>query len=270
MYTNILEYQLKSMKFIFKKLIFLFVFAALFFQSCGTPLIAKREDVEYFNDVKIGSQDKILYYPNKIQINDILDINVRELIDEASEPFNRTNNTNQSNSRIFEGYLVSSKGEISFPRIGKISVTNKTTEELEEIISQLLIDKGFIKDPTVSIRIINGKVTVIGFVSGGQTTSFEGNNTLTIFQALGTIPPNGIRNDVVLMREEDGIRRYIKLDLTKIDLVNSPYYYLKQNDVIYVKPNGPAVLASGWLTSVGAVLGTVSLAVSIYLLAKSL
>ncbi len=247
--------------------LFYFTFLVVFIlQSCGTPLIAKREDVEYFNDVKIGSQDKVLYYPNKIQINDILDINVRELLIEATEPFNLKTGA----ETVLDGYLVSSKGEISFPRIGKIKVTGKTTEELEEIISKLLIEKGLVNDPTVSIRIVNGKVTVLGFSGGGRTTVFGANNTLTIFEAIGTIPGTGIKNDVVLMREEDGIRRYIKLDLTKIDLVNSPYYYLKQNDVIYVKPNGPAVLTSGWLTTLGGIFGTVSLAVSVYLLAKSL
>jgi polysaccharide export outer membrane protein len=229
-------------------------------------LIAKREDVQYFNDIKIGSQDKILYYPNTIQINDILDIKVRELLNEATEPFNLKTGAETA----LDGYLVSSKGEISFPRIGKIEVTGKTTEELEEVIGKLLIEKGLVNDPTVSIRIVNGKVTVLGFSGGGRTTTFAANNTLTIFEAIGTVPGTGIKNDVVLIREEDGIRRYIKLDLTKIDLVNSPYYYLKQNDVIYVKPNGPAVLTSGWLTSIGTVFGTISLAVSMYLLAKSL
>lgn len=105
-----------------------------------------------------------------------------------------------------------------------------------------------------------------GNSSIGGTIPFGGNNTLTILQAIGNIAPTGIKNDIVLIREEDGVRRYVKLDITKVDLINSPYYYLKQSDVVYVKPNGPAVLQSGWLTSIGIILGTFSSALALYLL----
>ena len=85
-------------------------------------------------------------------------------------------------------------------------------------------------------------------------------------QAIGNIAPSGIKNDILLIREEDGVRTYRKLDITKIDLINGPYYYLKQNDIIYVKPNGPAVLQSGWLTSIASILGLISSVFVVYLL----
>lgn len=238
----------------------LFVFLL---QSCAT-----RKEVEYFNDVKIGSQDKIVYYPNRIQINDILYITVGELLPEAVEPFNRSI-TNLESSQL-AGYLVSYEGNIVFPRIGTVSVVGKTTTETEAIINKLLIDKGLIKEPIVSVRIINSRVTVIGEGVSSQTVSFGANNTLTILQAVGSIAPTGIKNDIVLIREEDGIRTYRKLDITSIDLINSPYYYLKQNDVIYVKPNGPAVLMSGWLNSPGAILGVLSTLIGLYFIFRAL
>ena len=250
------------------KSIFYFIFLAITMQSCKS-IITTREEVEYFNDVKIGSQDKITYYQNRIQINDILSIRVGELIPEAVEPYNTSFSLE---SAQLNGYLVSFEGNIIFPRLGNIKVEGKTITEVEGIVSKLLIDKGLVKDPTVSVRIINARVTVIGAGGGGggggggQIISFGGNNTLTLLQALGNITPQGIKNDIVLIREEDGIRRYVKLDITKIDLINGPYYYLKQNDVIYVKPNGPTVLQSGWLTSVGAILGLISSAFIVYLL----
>lgn len=254
------------------KPIFLFLILTTLLQSCGTgtPLITKRQNVEYFNDIKIGSQDKIIYYPNKIQINDILRIKVGELIQEAVEPYNGSIGAGLESAQL-NGYLVSYEGNIVFPRLGTIAVAGKTTSEVEQIIDKLLVDKSLVNEPICSVRIINARVTVIGPVgSGGSvggTIPFGGNNTLTILQALGNIAPAGIKNDIVLIREEDGVRRYIKLDITKIDLVNSPYYYLKQNDVIYVKPNGPAVLQSGWLPSIGAIIGSLSLIMSLYLLA---
>lgn len=249
-FLPIISLQLKSL--------FLFAFIILTLYSCST-----RKEVEYFNDIKIGSKDKITYYPNKIQINDILSIKVDELITAAVEPYN---NSTDMQANLLSGYLVNYEGNIVFPRLGTIAVVNKTTTEVEEIVNKLLIDKGLVKDPTTSVRIINAKVTVIG--AGGNTVSFGGNNVLTILQAVGNISPTGIKNDIVLIREEDGFRRYIKLDITKVDLINSPYYYLKQNDVIYIKPNGPTVMKSGWLTSPGAILGAFSSIYALYLFFK--
>ena len=247
------------------KSIFYFIFLALTLQSCKS-LITTRKEVEYFNDVKIGTQDKITYYQNKIQINDILSINVGELIKEAVDPYNTPVSLELAQ---LNGYLVSFEGNIVFPRLGTIKVEGKTITEVELIINKLLTDKGLVKDPTVSVRIINARVTIIGASGtggGGQNVSFGGNNTLTILQALGNISPTGIKNDILLIREEDGVRTYRKLDSTKIDLINGPYYYLKQNDVIYVKPNGPTVLQSGWLTSIGSILSVFTSSLALYLL----
>jgi polysaccharide export outer membrane protein len=159
---------------------------------------------------------------------------------------------------------VNYDGNIVYPRLGTIALAGKTITEAENIVTKLLIEKDLVKDPTVSIRISNARVLILGAVSG--TVAFGVNNTLTILEAIGNIPPSGIKNDIVLIREEDGIRRYVKLDITKIDLINGPYYYLKQNDVIYIKPNGPSVLQSGWLTSPGAIIGAFTSALALYVL----
>lgn len=98
-------------------------------------------------------QDKIVYYQNKIQINHIL-IRVGELIPEVVEPFN--NYVTTLESAQLNGYLVSYEGSIVFPRLGTISVAGKTTIERETIINKLLIDRELIKNPVVSVRIING------------------------------------------------------------------------------------------------------------------
>lgn len=246
------------------KSIYLFLLVLLTLQSC-----ASRKEVEYFNDVKIGSENPVIYYPNRIQVNDILNIKVGELIPEAVEPFNAT--LSSLESAQLNGYLVSFEGNIVFPRLGTIAVAGKTTTEAETLINTLLVDRGLVKDPTVSVRIINARVTVIGQVSegnggGSHVIPFGGNNSLTVLQAVGNISPTGIKNDIVLIREENGLRTYRKLDITSIDLVNGPYYYLKQNDVIYVKPNGPSILLSGWLTSPGTILTVITSALSLYLL----
>ncbi|MFC6876107.1 polysaccharide biosynthesis/export family protein [Flavobacterium myungsuense] len=243
------------------KSIFYFIFLALTLQSCKS-IITTRKEVEYFNDVKIGSQDKILYFENKIQINDILSIRIDELLPEAVQPYNLPMEvTNQ-----LSGYLVSYEGKVVIPRLGPVEVAGKTITQVEATINKLLIDKGLVKEPNSIVRIINARVTVVGVSNVNSIVSFGINNTLTILQAVGNIAPAGIKNDIVLIREEDGQRIYRKLDITKIDLVNSPYYYLKQNDVIYIKPNGPTVLQSGWLTSVGSILSVFTSSLALYLL----
>ncbi|PWA04031.1 polysaccharide biosynthesis/export family protein [Flavobacterium psychrotolerans] len=246
------------------KSIYFFILLALTLQSCAT-----RKEVEYFNDVRIGSEDPVIYYPNKIQVNDILSIKVGELIPEAVEPFNSS--LGSLESAQLNGYLVSFDGNIVFPRLGTIALAGKTTTEAEGLINTLLVEKGLVKDPTVSIRIINARVTVIGQVGvggnsgGGHVIPFGGNNSMTVLQAVGNIFPTGIKNDIVLIREENGMRTYRKLDITSIDLVNGPYYYLKQNDVIYVKPNGTSVMLSGWLTSPGTILSLFTSALALFL-----
>ena len=243
------------------KSIFYFIFLALTLQSCKS-IITTRKEVEYFNDVKIGSQDKILYYENKIQINDILSIRIDELLPEAVQPYNLP----LEGANQLSGYLVSYEGKVVIPRLGPVEVVGKTITQVEATINKLLIDKGLVKEPNSIVRIINARVTVVGVSNVNSIVSFGINNTLTILQAVGNIAPAGIKNDIVLIREEDGQRIYRKLDITKIDLVNSPYYYLKQNDVIYIKPNGPTVLQSGWLTSVGSILSVFTSSLALYLL----
>lgn len=249
-------------RILIKSSILCIVIFAFTLQSCKS-VISTRKEVEYFNDVKIGTQDKIVYYENKIQINDILSIRIDELLLEAVEPYN----INNIQSNQLNGYLVSYEGKIVIPRLGSIEVAGKSTTEVEAMVNKLLVDKLLVKEPTAIVRIINARVTVIGATGNiGGTITFGGNNTLTLLQAVGNIAPTGIKNDIVLIREENGMRTYRKLDITKIDLINSPYYYLKQNDVIYVKPNGPAVLQSGWLTSFSGILGAFSSALALYLL----
>lgn len=85
----------------------------------------------------------------------------------------------------------------------------------------------------------------------------------------GDLTINGVRKDVLLIREINGVRTYVHLDLTSSNWFNSPYYYVKQNDIIIVNPNGPKVMASGYLNSIGTTLGIISFGLTMYLLLKN-
>ena len=250
-----------------KKLFFLLI-ASLFIQSCAT-----KKDILYYQDIKTDSQENISYLPTKLQVNDILFIKVAALIQESADPFNiqvsALGNINIETYKI-QGYLVSQKGTITFPILGEINVAGKTTEEVQDLISKMLKDNGYIKDPTVSVRVINSKVTVIGEVKVPGTYSFEEQN-ISLNQAIGfagDLTINGVRKDVLLIREINGTRTYVHLDLTSSKWFDSPYYYVKQNDIIIVNPNGPKVLQSGYVTNVVNILGILSFGITVVLLLK--
>jgi polysaccharide export outer membrane protein len=250
-----------------KKLFFLLI-ASLFIQSC-----ASKKDILYYQDIKTESQDNISYLTNKVQVNDILYIKVAALISESAEPFNiqmsALGNINIETYKI-QGYLVSQKGTITFPILGDINVAGKSTEEIQDLLAKMLKDNGYIKDATVSARIINSKVTVLGEVKVPGTYSFDEQN-ISLNQAIGfagDLTINGVRKDVLLIREINGTRTYVRLDLTSSEWFNGPYYYVKQNDVIIVNPNGPKVLTSGYLNNIGSIVGLLSFFVTVLLLLK--
>ncbi len=251
-----------------KKLLLMLL--ALTILSC-----ASKKDILYFQDIKKSDQSAIQYMPNEVQINDILYIKISALVDESAQPFNIFNNSSTSNGFNVEtikiqGYLVSQEGSIVFPILGTIKVAGKSTDEVQKFISDILNDKGYLKDPIVSVRIINSKVTVLGEVNNPGTYSFDEQN-ISLNQAIGyagDLTINGIRKDVLLIREVNGTRTYVRLDLTSADWFNSPYYYVKQNDVIIVNPNDAKVMSSGYIKDIGTTLGTLSFLLTVYLLLK--
>lgn len=233
---------------------------------------ANKKDILYYQDIKNNSQNTINYVSNEIQINDILYIKVDALVPESAKPFNLDSNNNtmglNTNVMKIQGYLVSSEGSIIFPILGALKVTGKTTTELQEMLVKILNDKGYIKDANVSVRVINSKVTVLGEVKSPGTYSFDEQN-ISLNQAIGyagDLTLNGVRKDVMLIRENNGIRSYIKLDLTSSDWFSSPYYYIKQNDIIIVNPNGAKVMTSGYLTNVVSVVSVLSFVATVYLI----
>jgi polysaccharide export outer membrane protein len=206
------------------------------------------------------------------QINDILYIKVDALVPESATPFNLNLQTPTLNAETIkiQGYLVSQEGTITFPILGELKVAGKSTIELQQMLSKMLNDKGYIKDANVNVRVINGKVTVLGEVNHPGTYSFDEQN-ISLNQAIGyagDLTINGQRKDVLLIRESNGTRTYIKLDLTSSNWFDSPYYYVKQNDVIIVNPNGAKVMTSGYLTNLGSVLGFLTFGLTLYLILK--
>ena len=250
------------------KKIFLLLLSLTIF-SC-----ASKKDILYYQDLKDGSQEYINYLSSSIQINDILFVKVSALIPESAEPFNIQFGTNSNSVNIetyrIQGYLVSQEGTIVFPILGTIKLAGKSTTEAQTLVAKMLSDGGYIKEPKVSVRVINSKITVLGEVKAPGTYNYDEQN-LSLNQAIGLagdLTINGVRKDVMVIREVNGVRTYAHIDLTSSDWFSSPYYYVKQNDVIIVNPNGPKITTAGYLNSLGTMLGVISLGLTIYLLLK--
>lgn len=179
-----------------------------------------------------------------LQSGDLLDIKVTAFDDNAVSPFNlhsmnqagSTDNIPQTQTGPV-GYLVSNEGFIFFPVLGKIFVQNMTMSQLREDLENRLLE--YLTDPLVSIRQLNFNITVLGEVKKpGQYTSPS--DKVTILQALGMagdMTDNGDRTKVKLVRHENGADQTYVINFTDKNITSSPYYYMQQNDVLYVEPD---------------------------------
>ncbi|MCD8270237.1 MAG: polysaccharide biosynthesis/export family protein [Parabacteroides sp.] len=137
------------------------------------------------------------------------------------------------------GYLVETDGTINFPLLGKIKVAGLTRRQVIELIQSRLEKEGFIKAPVVTVRFLNFRISILGEVKAPGTYNIP-SERITLFEALsmaGDLTIHGRRNRVAVIRETDGVRTILYHDLRSRDIFQSPDYYLKQNDMVYVEPN---------------------------------
>lgn len=213
------------------RLIFSIALSGIIFCSC----VNSREAV-YFNNVPDQALNINPDQDQKIVPNDILAINVASLNPDASMMFN-TNAT--SSLSATPGYLVDQEGYIQFPVLGKLKVSELTKKQLTDSLRNTLIEKKLLVDPVVTIRYLNFRVTVLGEVQK-PTVVLVPNEKISLLEALGMAGDLTIyarRDNVTLIRDENGKRMIRRINLNNGEIFNSPYYYLKSNDIVYVEPN---------------------------------
>ena len=242
------------------KIIYLvFSIVCLVAVSCSAP-----KELGYYSDAERDSAQRILTtYTNTIHPGDQLYIYVNSETIESVIPFNqethteaiemsRVNSVSTNNSvksmkdtyyqdetRQVTGYLVDERGFIQFPILGKLQVAGITYDSLQNVIQCRLKAEEYVKDPVVTVSPMNFRVSVVGEVRMPQEIHVTGER-LTIFEALamcGDITDSGMRSNVVVMREKNGVATPIEIDLTKKSIFDSEVYYLQQNDIVYVEPN---------------------------------
>ncbi len=232
-------------------------------------------------DVVNELQEILPLYDAKIMPKDLLSITVNTTDPLSAAPFNLTvqtavntavANVNTTTQPSLQQYLVNNKGEINFPVIGTLKVGGLTKDQAEEMIREKL--KPYLKEePIVTVRMANYKIAVLGEVTapGSFTITNEKVNVLEALAMAGDMTIYGVRDNVKLIREDvDGKREIINLNLNKADIVTSPYYYLKQNDILYVTPNKTKAKNSDignsttlWVSSISILVSIAGLLVNI-------
>ncbi|WP_033958620.1 polysaccharide biosynthesis/export family protein [Psychroserpens jangbogonensis] len=239
--------------------IFIFVIAS----SC-----ASRKDIVYFQDEPLNTESEL---DNMVELtyktNDILTIDVSSIEPAAVMPFNLApvsygdtngSNLNANGSLMRQTYLVDPSGSIEFPVLGTLTVSGLTRTQATEMLKERL--REYVRDAIVNIRLINFTVTVLGEVNRPGTYTIQ-DERISLSEALGLagdLTIYGKRDNVFLIREVNGKKKYAKLDLRSINVVNSPVYYLSQNDVIYVEPNKAQVRQSSYNQNTSVIISAVA------------
>ncbi|MBR1706860.1 MAG: polysaccharide biosynthesis/export family protein [Bacteroidales bacterium] len=220
--------------------------AVLSLASCDPQTYKK---INYLQDIQ---SDTTMRMPvNKgiiIQPQDQISIIVGSMDSKLAAQFNLSVSTFMTGAELsmvgggnqrITGYTVDNDGFINFPALGKIHVAGLNRWELQEKIKEDLADSGMLKDAIVTVEFLNFKISVLGEVASPGTYSITGDK-ITVLGALSLardLTIYGQRENVQVIREQNGKRQVYVLDLTSSDLFNSPAYYLQQNDVVYVTPS---------------------------------
>ena len=252
---------------------------ALLLMGCGSyKKVAYLQDANLESSMQVSSQ----MHDGRIMPKDMLTIVVSTTDPEAANIFNLTvqspYNTARSGSLsqqpVLQQYLVSNDGAIEFPILGHLQVAGLTKNELENLISDKL--KIYLQDPIVTVRMSSYKISVLGEVAhpGIFTVNYE---KINIFEALalaGDLTIWGMRENVKLIRENgNGQSEVVNLNLNRTDIVTSPYYYLQQNDILYVTPNKSKAKNAGigqstslWFSATSILVSVVNIVATFLLL----
>jgi polysaccharide export outer membrane protein len=243
------------------------LFLVLFLFSC-----ASRKDIIYYQGIDgIAPSEKSTSYEIKIQPDDLLMIIVSAEDPEIAAPFNLKSISIQSPGKLdavtgqqtMQLYLTDANGFIEFPVLGKLKVSGLTRSEVLQLLQQKI--GVYIKNPMINLRVMNFKISVQGEVNLPGTYPVA-SDRITLIEALTMakdLTIYGKRNNILVIREIDGVKSYNRVDITKADFINSPFYYLAQNDVVYVEPNKNKINGAAIGPNTGVIISISSLLITL-------
>lgn len=262
-----------------KKILFGCLILFVLFSSCIT-----NKDLVYLQD-KEGHTDEALIVnqlpkPYRVQVNDILSINVKALDEELVGMFNPVGGANggaqnQAGGLYFSGFTVDLHGNIEFPILGKINVLGFTIAEIKDKVESALL-KQYFKETAeifVTVKLSGLRYTVTGEAGAGVYTLLQ--DRVNIIEALanaGDLPTTADRRDILIIRQYPDGQKIHHIDLTDIKAMQSPFYFIQPNDIILVKPLKRKAIGAGqtWLSNLTTVASIMSVLVSMYFLTRNL
>lgn len=237
----------------------------LFFASC-----ASKKKVLYLQDLETYKVDKDTSKNNiRFKRNDEVTVTVSSADGKSAIPFNlplvsESNGGSINNQRSIQAYLVDEQGKIQFPIIGEVKVVGLTKTELRKLLIQKI--SKYVKDPIVNIRITNFRISVIGEVRNPGVYNVRGER-MSIIEALslaGDMTVYGKRKTLTVIREDDnGVKHHHRLDITSSKILDSEFYYLQQNDIVMVSPNGAQVQSAAFNRNTPVYVSIASLLISV-------
>ncbi len=247
------------------RIAWLSLFTLIFLAGCSSV-----KNTVYFNDLPIDSvriiKEAAAFSEPVIQPDDILSVTIQTIDPATAAVANQAVSTQaigassatNVGAQLISGFLVDRDGYIQMPLIGKVNVKGLTSYQAREHITTLATQ--YYKEPTVQVRFANYKITVLGEVMRPATYTVP-NEKVTVLDALGLagdLTIYGKRENVLLVREQNGKKELVRLNLNESKVFQSPYFYLRQNDVLYVEPGkAKAAANNASRTQTFAILGSV-------------
>jgi polysaccharide export outer membrane protein len=249
----------------------------LLFSGTFTSCLSYREMVNFQDGESLGRNGGDIIPPVtslRVRTDDLLQVTINSYNQEEALRFNIVSNQSQvqlsaqgTNTATLAdplGYRVDSRGEIDLPVIGPVSVSGRTLEQIRDTVHARVKATGYLKDLNVQVRFLSFKVTILGEVNSPGTYTIP-SQKINVLEALGMakdVTMFSRRDNILVVREEEGKRMYGRVNLKSKELFNSPFYYLKPNDVLYVEPHKSKVLSAPDPASryLGIVLGIATLA----------
>lgn len=226
----------------------------------------------YLQDLDKYTNSNLTYSSPKIQPNDILKVDVGDLNPLVAAPFNTSSGSSTAQVSVelmkLTGYLVTPQGNITMPILNEVKVGGLTPSEAEAKIKARLINEGYLVNPTVLVRVLNNKFTILGEVNAPGVIPFS-EESISVLDAIGLsgdLTYSAIRKDVKLIREVDGKRLVYHIDLTTAAWLSNPNFRIRQNDVIIVTANTLKVNSGGLIKDPIQVLGLAASLVAVILL----
>lgn len=246
---------------------------ALLLSSC-----VSRQKMAYFQNMeRLEGNNTPNYYTTVIENNDLLNITVSpsgatemdlKLVQPFNLPITAAPNVmgNITGQQRLQSYLVDNKGNIDFPVLGQLHVAGLTRQKLIELLKTRISE--YVDNPIINVRIDNFKISVLGEVKTPGAYQIE-DERITLPEALalaGDMTIYGRRDNVLIIRETEGIKKYAYVDITQSDFIDSPYYYLQQNDVVYIEPNKAQMQSSVYNRNIPIFISVASVLISLAIL----